>query len=122
MSEDTNASISISIGAPFILAIIGYLVYGTLQGAVSIFIVSAVLSALAGLGGIPFVGFAVFHVAAAGYVMPWLMNFLPIEPTWLTHVMFWFFQAAAFIATVGTTIAVIVVATLGGAAVKSWLS
>jgi len=82
---------------------IAYFVYGTLDGAIAIFIYDAVISLASYLGFVPFVGWLLYWFVASA-VTTFVLDLTGIGVTWLTSLIFWIGFVFSFIFCAITTI------------------
>lgn len=66
-----------------------YFVYGTVDGAIAIFVYDAVISLASYLGFVPFVGWLLYWFVASQMVTPFVLDLTGIGATWLTSLIFW---------------------------------
>jgi hypothetical protein len=88
-------------------AALGYFVYGGLDGALAVFILSFLYGLCLFLALIPFAGAAIQYLVMDRLVTPWVFSLARIEPTWLTALMFWVTLAEGAVFTLLTSLAVI---------------
>ncbi len=88
-------------------AALGYFVYGGLDGALAVFILSILYGLCLFLALIPFAGALIQYLIMDRLVTPWVFSLTRIGPTWLTALMFWVTLAEGAVFTLLTSIAVI---------------
>lgn len=92
-----------------LIAVIGYFVYGTIDGALAIFILTTLGGFVAILGLIPFVGAILTYFVYIDFMQPFVFSLTGIGATWLTLVLYWFYMILSVILTVATSIYAVIV-------------
>jgi hypothetical protein len=111
--EVNDVSIGGSFGFSFFLAALGYFVYGGLDGAVAIFLLSLAIGFLSLLGFIPVLGVGVFYWIATGWAFPNIMAFTHLAGySWLTAAILYLYLFLSIIFTIISTF--VILATLVG--------
>lgn len=90
MSE-SSFSISIGISGPVLFGAIAYFVYGGLDAAIGIFLLTVVTSMFVWLGFIPVLGAIVYYFLMKDFIHPYILDFAGLEPTLLTTVILWLY-------------------------------
>ena len=77
--------------------IMGYFVYGGLDGALAMIVLYLVLATVALLSLIPFIGIVLQYWVSTEIAMMWIMPIIGIYATWLTTLMLIVFMIMGFI-------------------------
>jgi len=100
------------VGYPFpvllvLWAVLGYFVYGGMDGALAMILLSIVLGLAVPVALIPFVGFIVYAFLAYYVILPWVIDLTKIDPTWLTSLIVLVDVVMAGLITFATSIVVL---------------
>jgi hypothetical protein len=96
----SEGKVSVNLGSlPFLIvaAILGYFVYGGIDGALAMIVFTLAIGVVSLISLIPLVGFIIYALLVYMWVFPWIMPILHIYPTWLTSGIFGIYVVATFV-------------------------
>ena len=106
-------------GFSIFLGIMGYLIYGTVKGALAVFALSYVLSVADIIMFIPIAGPFIFWALTRNRIIPFFLELGEINHTWLISVAFWVpFVVGLLISAVVTV--VVIIWLIGVLLAKDW--
>ncbi len=86
--SDSKSS-SVSFGLPILSMLLGYFVYGGLNGALGMGLLSILAGITIMLGLIPVLGNIIQYVLLKSWLFPEVLAFVGLKATWLTGVLLW---------------------------------
>jgi len=99
MTKKKRTGAGVTFTSFMLFAILGYFVYGGIDGALGMILSDMLLSLTALLGFIPVVGVVLYWVTANNIVMPAIFNLTGLHSTWLTTILVYFGLAVSILAT-----------------------
>lgn len=70
-------------------AFMAWFVYDDIKASIAIFFLGLILMLVGAIGYIPVLGQIIYWFIARNLIIPYYLEFLSIEPTWLTSLIFW---------------------------------
>jgi hypothetical protein len=106
MSGSTFGGISVLL---VLFAALGYFVYGGLNGAFAMVILSVLYGFAILLSFVPFIGIGLQYWVSVEMVLPWVISLTGIQPTWLTTIMLTIEMVGGFILWLMITLNIIMI-------------
>lgn len=102
-----GSSSSIISSTLIIFAILGYFVYGTLNGVLAVVLLYFITGIINILSLIPIIGWIASSLINWFIIIPWIMSFTGIEMSWLIYLLFGYQVIIGLIITSVVIIAII---------------